>query len=190
VTISYLARQPMPQLPKAVESLSSGTVILCGAVLRDGADRPYLPHEALDLLSKVSRVPIHAVTPNMLGRAPSAAASSTSPPRASRRRSWRSGSSVMSGSGLPHRGGEQSVPVRLASAASVGIDESRLPAGSVVRFRQSSVWDLYKGHIIAAVVVIATQSALIPMLLVQRSRRQRAEDRLARAAKSSPTRSA
>jgi signal transduction histidine kinase len=57
-----------------------------------------------------------------------------------------------------------------------GIDESRLPAGSIVRFREASVWDLYKGHITAAVVVIATQSVLIAMLLVQRARRQRAED--------------
>jgi ABC-type uncharacterized transport system substrate-binding protein len=30
--------------------------------------RPYLPHEALVLLSNVSHVPIYAVTPNMLGR--------------------------------------------------------------------------------------------------------------------------
>jgi len=51
-----------------VGSLSSGTVILYGAVLRDGAGRPYLPHEALELLAKVARVPIYAVTPAMLGR--------------------------------------------------------------------------------------------------------------------------
>jgi C4-dicarboxylate-specific signal transduction histidine kinase len=56
------------------------------------------------------------------------------------------------------------------------IDERRLPAGSVVRFRQASVWDLYKRYIIAAVLLIATQSLLITALLVQRARRQRAED--------------
>src|SRR5262245_24797272 len=68
VTPTYLARQPMPQLLKTVGSLSSGTVILYGAVLRDGAGRRYLPHEALELLAKVARVPIYAVTPAMLGR--------------------------------------------------------------------------------------------------------------------------
>ncbi len=67
VTVTYLARQPMPQLLKAVESLSPSTVILYGAVLRDGNGRPYLPHEALVLLANVSRVPIYAVTPSMLG---------------------------------------------------------------------------------------------------------------------------
>jgi ABC-type uncharacterized transport system substrate-binding protein len=68
VTVTYLARQPMPELLTAVESLSPGTVILYGAVLRDGAGRPYLPHEVLARLSKVSRVPIYTVTPIMLGR--------------------------------------------------------------------------------------------------------------------------
>ena len=48
--------------------------------------------------------------------------------------------------------------------------------GSAVRFREASVWDLYKGYIIAAGLLIATQTALIATLLVQRTRRQRAED--------------
>jgi C4-dicarboxylate-specific signal transduction histidine kinase len=56
------------------------------------------------------------------------------------------------------------------------IDESRLPPGSVVRFRELSVWDLYRHYIVLAVILIATQSLLIVALLVQRSRRQRAED--------------
>src|SRR5262249_21774438 len=68
VTITFLARQPMPELLKAVESLSPDTAILYGAVLRDGAGRPYLPHEVLDLLVKASRVPIYAVVPAMVGR--------------------------------------------------------------------------------------------------------------------------
>mgnify|MGYP003693822229 CR=1 FL=1 len=181
-TVTYLARQPMPQLLKAVESLSHGTVILYGAILRDGADRPYLPHEALDLLSKVSRVPIYAVTPNMLGRGAVGG----------RFLDFASHGVTAAQLALRILGGERLGPADIVEAANPylfdwrqlrrwGIDESRLPAGSVVRFREASVWDLYKSHIIAAVVLIATQSALIAMLLVQRARRQRAEDQAARA---------
>ncbi|MGH7304872.1 MAG: hypothetical protein ACRELZ_16420, partial [Candidatus Rokuibacteriota bacterium] len=68
VQFTYLARRPMPQLLKAVESLSPGTVLLYGAILQDGAGRPYLPHEALAQIANVARVPIYAVTSNMLGR--------------------------------------------------------------------------------------------------------------------------
>ena len=177
VTLTYLARQAMPQLLKAVESLSSGTVILYGAVLRDGASRPYLPHEALVLLSNVSRVPIYAVTPNMLGRGAVGG----------RFLDFASHGVTAAQLALRILSGERLGPSDIVEADNPylfdwhqlrrwGIDESRLPAGSVVRFREASVWDLYKSHIIAAVVLIVTQSALIAMLLVQRARRQRAED--------------
>jgi signal transduction histidine kinase len=177
VTVTYLARQPMPQLLKAVESLSLGTVVLYGAILRDGADRPYLPHEALDLLSKVSRVPIYAVTPNMLGRGVVGG----------RFLDFAAQGVTAAKLALRILGGERLGPADIVEANNPylfdwrqlrrwRIDESRLPAGSVVRFREASVWDHYKSHIIGAVVLIATQSALIAMLLVQRARRQRAED--------------
>jgi signal transduction histidine kinase len=177
VTPTYLARQPMPQLLKAVGSLSSGTVILYGAVLRDGAGRPYLPHEALELLAKVARVPIYAVTPAMLGRGVVGG----------RFLDFASQGVTAAQMALRILGGERLGPADIVEADNPylfdwhqlrrwGIDESRLPAGSVVRFREASIWDLYKSHIIAAVAVIVTQSGLIAMLLVQRARRQRAED--------------
>jgi len=181
VTISYLARQPMPQLLKAVESLSPGTVILYGAVLRDGNGRPYLPHEVLVRLSNVSHVPIYAVTPNMLGGGAVGG----------RFLDFAAQGVTTAQLALRILGGERLGPADIVEADNPylfdwrqlrrwGIDESRLPAGSVVRFREPSVWDLYKSHIIAAVVVIAMQSGLIAMLLVQRARGRRAED-LARA---------
>jgi len=177
VTISYLARQPMPQLLKAVESLSPGTVILYGAVLRDGAGRPYLPHEVLVRLSNVSHVPIYAVTPNMLGGGAVGG----------RFLDFAAQGVTTAQLALRILGGERLGPADIVEADNPylfdwrqlrrwGIDESRLPAGSVVRFREASVWDLYKTHIIAAVVVIAMQSGLIAMLLVQRARGRRAED--------------
>ena len=176
-TVTYLARQSMPQLLKAVESLSAGTVVLYGAVLRDGAGRPYLPHEALVLMSNVSSVPIYAVTPSMLGRG------------AVGGRFLDFASQGVTAARLALRiiGGERLGPTDIVEADNPylfdwrqlrrwGIDESRLPAGSIVRFREASVWDLYKTHIVAAVVVIAMQSGLIAMLLVQRARGRRAED--------------
>ena len=56
-----------------------------------------------------------------------------------------------------------------------GIAESRLPAGSVVRFRAPSLWRAYRGMVLSAVGVLAVQSLLIGGLLYQRRARQRAE---------------
>jgi PAS domain S-box-containing protein len=59
-----------------------------------------------------------------------------------------------------------------------GISESRLPPGSVVRFRLPSMWEEYRWTITGALVIIAVQAVLISGLLLQRARRRRAESEL------------
>ena len=56
-----------------------------------------------------------------------------------------------------------------------GIDESRVPAGVRVLFREPTVWDQYKRYILAAVILMIAQTALILGLLVQRAKRRRVE---------------
>jgi signal transduction histidine kinase len=55
------------------------------------------------------------------------------------------------------------------------IDESLLPAGSVIRFRVPTVWDLYGRYILATFVVVAAQLLLIAGLLQSRARLRRAD---------------
>ena len=56
-----------------------------------------------------------------------------------------------------------------------GLDESRLPAGTRVLFRERSVWDRYQRYIIAAVMLMVVQTGLIAGLLVQRTKRRHVE---------------
>jgi len=56
-----------------------------------------------------------------------------------------------------------------------GLKENRLPSGSVIRFRQPSVWEQYRWTIVGALALIALESLLIAALVVQRARRRRAE---------------
>ena len=177
VMLTHLARQPMPQLLETIASLSPDTVVLYGTVLQDGAGRRYLPREALALLVKTARVPVYAVTETLLGQGIVGG----------RFLDFTSQGVAAAKLALRILGGERLGPGDVVEADNPylfdwrqlrrwGIDERRLPAGSGVRFRQPSVWDLYKGYIIATALVIATQSALIAALLVQRGRRRRAED--------------
>jgi formate hydrogenlyase transcriptional activator len=57
-----------------------------------------------------------------------------------------------------------------------GIDETKLPPGSIVRYREFSVWELYKWRIVGAVVLIILQALFIVWLLINRERRRRAEE--------------
>jgi signal transduction histidine kinase/ActR/RegA family two-component response regulator len=58
------------------------------------------------------------------------------------------------------------------------IGEARVPVGTIVRFRDATIWDRYRFYILAALTLLITQSVLITGLLIQRQRRRRAEDEL------------
>jgi signal transduction histidine kinase len=58
------------------------------------------------------------------------------------------------------------------------IDEARVPAGTLVRFRDPTIWDRYRNYVLGALAILITQTVLIAGLLVQRKRRQRAEEDL------------
>jgi signal transduction histidine kinase len=56
-----------------------------------------------------------------------------------------------------------------------GVNESRLPAGSIIQFRQPSAWEQYKWYVVAATTLLVLQTALIGGLVIQGTRRRRAE---------------
>lgn len=49
-----------------------------------------------------------------------------------------------------------------------GISQDRLPPGSIIRFRELTVWQQYKGRITGTVAVVVLQAILITALLLQR----------------------
>jgi signal transduction histidine kinase len=56
-----------------------------------------------------------------------------------------------------------------------GISETGLPTNAVIRFREPSIWNRYRGYFLAVVGLVTVQSGLIALLLVQRARRRQAE---------------
>jgi hypothetical protein len=50
------------------------------------------------------------------------------------------------------------------------IAEDRLPPGSIIKFKQLTIWDMYKGRIIGAFAMILLQALIIFYLLHQRRR--------------------
>ncbi len=60
-----------------------------------------------------------------------------------------------------------------------GISEKSLPPGSVVQFRETTIWDRYKWRIITVVSLCLAQALLILVLLANLVRRRRAERSLA-----------
>ena len=56
-----------------------------------------------------------------------------------------------------------------------GISEARLPPGSIVHFRQPTLWEQYRWPITAVAAIIPLQSILIGYVLIQGRRRRKAE---------------
>ncbi|MGH9254099.1 MAG: PAS domain-containing protein [Vicinamibacterales bacterium] len=61
-----------------------------------------------------------------------------------------------------------------------GIDPSRLPPGSDIRFRTLTTWEVYRWYIVGALAVVAFQGLMIASLVIQRSRRRESEARFQR----------
>jgi PAS domain S-box-containing protein len=61
-----------------------------------------------------------------------------------------------------------------------GIDESALPPGSIVRFREASQWETHRWWVIGAFSFICLQTLLIALLMNNLDKRKRAEAGLAR----------
>ena len=61
------------------------------------------------------------------------------------------------------------------------LSAARVPAGTVVRFREPGAWTRYKPYILGAAALIGCQTALIAGLLIQRAYRRRAEQQVRRA---------
>jgi signal transduction histidine kinase len=57
-----------------------------------------------------------------------------------------------------------------------GIDASRLPAGSAIKFRDLTAWTLYRWYILGALSLLVSQALLIGGLLAQHGRWRRAEE--------------
>jgi len=56
-----------------------------------------------------------------------------------------------------------------------GISESRLPTGSIVQYRELTVWERYRWQISAVAAILLAQTMLIAYVLVQSRRRRAAE---------------
>ena len=55
------------------------------------------------------------------------------------------------------------------------IDEDRLPAGSIVRYREPSIWADHKWEIVGVIVIIFAQALALLGLIIQHQKRRRAE---------------
>jgi signal transduction histidine kinase len=177
VAITYLVGLPMDALVKAVTDLPPHSVILYTTVFADGAGTGFVPHDVLSSIATTANAPIYVFVDQFVGRG--AVGGNVYSLDAHGGQVAELGLRILRGTAaadLPIR--ELGAQVNMFDARQLkrwGLDEARLPAQSVVNYREPSVWELYRWYVVGAVGVVVIQSALIAGLLLARARRRRAE---------------
>jgi signal transduction histidine kinase/ABC-type uncharacterized transport system substrate-binding protein len=177
VEVSYLAGLPMDELRKVLSGLPPHTVVLFVAILRDGAGRAFVTRNALTMIARESKVPVYGLADTLMGhgiiggRVISFEAQGVLAGEIVGR--------ILSGEAVDRIAPvDRSGNVYIFDAHELrrwGLSESRLPPGSVVLNRMPSMWELYRWHVLAVVMLIAAQAVLIGGLLFYRARRRGAE---------------
>jgi PAS domain S-box-containing protein len=180
LTFTYLTGLPMEDTVAAVAALSDDTVIVFNVFLRDGAGRPFSSPAALARLAPAAKVPIYGFASSQLGHG--IVGGPLVDYEAQAVRAGELASRVLGGERLGPAQMVRRVPYQYTfdarQLARWGIPESRLPPGSVVRFRTPSLWDEYRWYVAGAVGLVGAQTLLIAGQFVGRRRLRQTQRRL------------
>jgi signal transduction histidine kinase len=182
VEFDFWGNRSMAELRQAVAALPPQTAILFSRMFSDGAGQAVISTQAGQSIAQWANVPVYVMTDLALGTG--AVGGSVGSIEAFGRRAGELARLILSGTApasLPFEIRTDSVPMfDWRALKRWGISESRLTPNSIVRFRRLSVWEQYRWYMLGALFIFALQGAMIGSLLLQRTRRRRAELELQR----------
>ena len=173
---------PLHVLLERVSRLPGSTAIFYLNFQQDGTGRSYVPAEAMQLISKSANAPLYNLIDTALGYGSVGGCLTTI--EAYGRETALIVLRVLSGEKA-----SSIEPVIMRDSPTMfdwrelkrwGIDESTLPAGSIVRFKEFSLWEQYRWWLIGTFAFIGLQTLLIAALFHHLIKRKQAEKGLAR----------
>jgi PAS domain S-box-containing protein len=175
VEFTYLAGLPIEALRTKLASLTDKSIVFYLSFLSDSA-RVYTGPEALSLFAQSSSAPIYGASQTYMG----------SGIVGGRLISFEALGTCAAETGLRILAGEspQNIPPETVPSVTMfdwrevrrwGLDESKLPTGSIVLFQEPTFWEHYKWRIIGVVSLCILEAFLIVWLLISRARRRQAE---------------
>jgi signal transduction histidine kinase len=186
LTVHYLSGLSTEALERRLAELPERSVVYYLLVMEDGAGNKYHPLEYVDRVAAAANVPTYcwvdsAMDHGILG-------GSLYSQTEAIRRIGQLALRVLHG----EKADSINTSAIVLNSSQVdwrqlrrwGIDEARIPPGTVVRFREPTIWDRYRAYILAALALMIAQAGLIAALLIQRRRRHHAEIELRRSQES------
>ena len=180
VKLTYMDAGSVQDFVRTVAQVPDGTVIFFLTMYQDSAGNKLLSHEVLARIAKEARVPVYNQTATHVGLG--IVGGVVFDPEILGRETAQLTLRLLRGErvqDLPIQESKSIVPmVDWRQLRRWKLDEKRLPAGTVVRFRDPSAWESYKGYMIGGVVLILAETLLIFGLVWQKARAKRAETQL------------
>jgi signal transduction histidine kinase len=177
VELTYLTELPFDRLLEELSALQPSTIVLYSTLFRDGAVQAFVPHEAARRVSQAANAPVYGFMDQYLGYGIVGGQLYTL--RTHGEHAAQLVLQILAGAApaeLPLIE-PQSAEKRFDSRELErwDITERQLPAGSTVAFADASLWGEYRYYALVAAAVVVVQALAIGGLLVQRTRRRRAE---------------
>jgi PAS domain S-box-containing protein len=179
--VTHLSGEPIAGIENKLRRLEPDSIVIMLTVIEDGAGERIMPPSLLvDRLSEASAAPMYGVYEAWLGRGIVGGYVDTVD--TSSAQAGEIVSRILAGESardIPIVRGERRYIVDSRALDRWDLDEARLPAGTIVQFREASVWDEYRVEILGALGLILLQSLLIVVLLL-RAHKRRVERKLER----------
>ncbi len=179
---AYWTGLPIAELRDQASRLEAGTVILFLSQIRDREGRVAVtPRDVAQRVCESARVPVFGLYDTLLGAG--IVGGNLGRVEEQGQHAGAIAARVLRGdrpADIPISGPEMNRPMfDWRQLQRWGISEADLPEGSLVRYRERTVWERYWGYIMAFAAAIGMQTVLIAALLVNRSKLRRAEHALA-----------
>jgi signal transduction histidine kinase/ABC-type uncharacterized transport system substrate-binding protein len=177
IEFEYWTNRPVADIPRAVKSLSEGTVVLISTVVNDVTGQTYYMSQLAQMLAPAASVPVYVLGGWVIGSG--AVGGSVVDPEDLGERTAQLAVRVLNGAN------PEKVPIEVATRGTPMVDwralkrwnirPSRLPVDCIVRYRPHSIWEEHRPLIVFVGVVLLAQAMTIAALLLQRRLRHRAE---------------
>jgi signal transduction histidine kinase len=178
--IEYLTGLTTRDLDARLPHLPPNSMIYYTVVDRDGAGRVFHPLDYLDHISSVANAPVYTWVDSGMGHGVVGGSLKDQTLQIDE----------LAGLALRVLQGEAAdqipivehdlnvVQVDWRQLTRWGISEARVPPGTLIRFREPTLWDRYRDYILLVATILVAETTLIVALLLQRRRRREAERQL------------
>ena len=178
--MTHLSGLPLPRLLEELALLPPSAIVIYLSIFEDGTGQRFIPRDLAQMISDAATAPVYGVYETYLGRGVVGGYMDSFEVIGTE--TARIGLRILAGdlpeSLPPGRVETQAFMVDWRQLRRWGLDQTRLPPGTIVRFEEPSLWEQYRREILAVIAVVLLQSGFIVALLLQGRRRRRAEELL------------